>query len=214
MTAIRLVDLSLRTAGVTRVGAVTAEVHVGELVAIVGDNGSGKSSLLDVMAGMIQPTGGTVEVCGQPVNSFSPRALARQRAWLGQTTPGAGDYAVRDVIGWGRRHNNDDSLPGAIEDLAAILGLADLLDSPLRRLSGGERQRTHLARIWYQDAPVTLLDEPDASLDAQGRDLLHHLIDEKRTRGHAIVIVTHDRGWATAAADHIWVLDHGVLTEQ
>lgn len=215
MTAVSVTDLHLRTAGVTRVEAVNAEVPAGSVVAIVGANGSGKSSLLDLMAGMTEPTGGLITLGGQPLTTYSPWELARQRAWLGQTTPGAGDYPVHEVIGWGRsKTNNDNASRPPVENLAAALGLSDLLAAPLRRLSGGERQRTHLARIWLQDAPVTFLDEPDASLDTQGRQLLSHLIDEKRARGHAIVIVTHDRGWAARAADQIWVMDHGVLTEQ
>jgi len=215
MTAVSAVDLTLRTAGVTRVNAVNAEVPAGSVVAIVGANGSGKSSLMDLMAGMAEPTSGSITLGGQPLASYSPRELARQRAWLGQTTPGAGDYPVREVIAWARGKTNDDAASRpSVENLAAALGLTDLMDAPLRRLSGGERQRTHLARIWLQDAPVTFLDEPDASLDTQGRELLHRLIDDKRARGHAIVIVTHDRDWAVATADHIWVMDHGGLTER
>jgi ABC-type cobalamin/Fe3+-siderophores transport systems, ATPase components len=213
--AVSVVDLTLRTAGVIRVDGVSAEVAPASLVAILGANGSGKSSLLDLMAGIIAPTSGTITLGGRPLTSFSPRSLARQRAWLGQTTHGAGDYPVHEVIAWGRGKANDDAPPGpSLETLATELGLGDLLDAPLRRLSGGERQRTHLARIWLQDAPVTFLDEPDASLDSRGRELLHRLIADKRARGHAIVIVTHDHEWAKATADHIWVMEHGVLTEQ
>lgn len=209
------VDLTLRTDDVTRVDAVNAEIPAGSLVTIVGANGSGKSSLLDLLAGITAPTNGMITLAGQLLSSFSPRELARQRAWLGQSTPGGWDYAVREVISWGRRKTNDDAAsPPTIEDLATEFGLGEFLDAPLRRLSSGERQRTHLARIWMQDAPITLLDEPDANLDECGRDHVHRSIDAKRARGHAIVIVTHDPAWAASAADHIWVMDHGVLTEQ
>lgn len=214
MTTLRIEELTLQSAGLMRVAGVSADVLPGQLVAIVGANGSGKSSLLDLMAGIIQPTAGRIFINEHPLVTYSAARLARARAWLGQSTPGAQDYSVREVIAWGGRTNDAPLSSLAVENLAEALGLSDLLTAPLRRLSGGERQRTHVARIWLQDAPMTMLDEPDASLDEQGRELLHRLIDQKRDRGHAVVIVTHDREWATAAADHVWVMDRGVLTAQ
>ncbi len=94
------------------------------------------------------------------------------------------------------------------------LGIAHLMDKPIGSLSGGERQRVHLARIWEQDAAVTLLDEPDASLDTAGRERLHQLITDSTSTGKSIVIVTHDRPWAHAVADEVWVMDAGTLAAQ
>ncbi|MDA3022178.1 MAG: ABC transporter ATP-binding protein [Actinomycetota bacterium] len=215
MTKLCMEGLTLRTSGLTRVDDVSAEVLPASLVAIVGANGSGKSSLLDLMAGVTKPTSGQISLNGQPLRSISPDRLALQRAWLSQTTLGGEAYLVREVIAWGRGRAKDDELTRAsVDALAGTLGLTELLTVPLGRLSGGERQRANLARIWLQDAPLTLLDEPDASLDSEGRKLLHQLIGQKRDRGHAIVIVTHDHEWARASADHIWVMNHGARTEQ
>lgn len=201
-------DLSLITGGALRVDRVSAHVAPGRLIAIVGANGSGKSSLLSLMAGHLSPTLGQVLLTGQPVASLTPAERARQLAWLGQSTPGADSFAVRDVVAWGAAAHFDPA--AAIERV----GLSHLTAAPLGSLSGGERQRAHIARVWAQGAPITLLDEPDASLDVFGRQLLRELITEKVNAGQSVVIITHDRQWATSAANEVWVMDAGHLTTQ
>jgi iron complex transport system ATP-binding protein len=211
-----LQNLSLTTGGALRVDQVNAHVTPGRLIAIVGANGSGKSSLLSLMAGHLTPSSGQVLLDGQPVSSLTPMQRARQLAWLGQSTPGAETFAVRDVVAWGpvaqpkSQHPAHLNLAGAID----LVGLSHLADAPLGSLSGGERQRAHIARVWVQAAPITLLDEPDASLDESGRQLLRGLITQKADSGHAVVIITHDRQWATNTADELWVMDAGRLTTQ
>ena len=218
MNVLELQELTLRSAGHTRVESVNAVVHSGQVVAVVGANGSGKSSLLAVMAGQIAPTSGQALLEGRPVHEITPTERARQLAWLGQTTAGAGAYSVSDVIAWGRicrrGTRRTTTVTGDTTELVERLGIAHLMDKPIGSLSGGERQRVHLARIWEQDAAVTLLDEPDASLDTAGRERLHQLITDSTSTGKSIVIVTHDRPWAHAVADEVWVMDAGTLAAQ
>lgn len=218
MNVLELQELTLRSAGHTRVESVNAVVHSGQVVAVVGANGSGKSSLLAVMAGQIAPTSGQALLEGRPVHEITPTERARQLAWLGQTTAGAGAYSVSDVISWGRicrrGTRRTTTVTGDTTELVERLGIAHLMDKPIGSLSGGERQRVHLARIWEQDAAVTLLDEPDASLDTAGRERLHQLITDSTSTGKSIVIVTHDRPWAHAVADEVWVMDAGTLAAQ
>lgn len=213
MTSVELRDVTLTTGGAIRVAGVSAHARGGRLVAIVGANGSGKSSLLSLMAGRVSPTSGQVLLGGLPVGALTPTVRARQLAWLGQTTPGADSFAVRDVVDWGRISHSKSEATTALPPSEAIerVGLAHLSDAPMGSLSGGERQRAHLARVWVQAAPITLLDEPDANLDDAGRTLLRHLVTERVQRGDAIVIVTHDRGWANSAADEVWQMDAGRL---
>jgi len=218
MNVLELQELTLRSAGHTRVESVNAVVHSGQVVAVVGANGSGKSSLLAVMAGQIAPTSGQALLEGRPVHEITPTERARQLAWLGQTTAGAGAYSVSDVIAWGRicrrGTRRTTTVTGDTTELVERLGIAHLMDKPIGSLSGGERQRVHLARIWEQDAAVTLLDEPDASLDTAGRERLHQLITDSTSTAKSIVIVTHDRPWAHAVADEVWVMDAGTLAAQ
>lgn len=214
MTRMELVDITLTTGGVTRVRNVSAHVSPGRLIAIVGANGSGKSSLLGLMAGQLTPSSGQVLLDDRPLGSLTPRLRARCLAWLGQSISGAEAYAVRDVVNWGRISQSRDNAATRIEpaDVIDDLRLAHLANAPMGSLSGGERQRAHIARVWVQAAPITLLDEADASLDEDGRILLRRLVTEKVSGGHSIVIVTHDRGWAANAADEVWVMDAGGLT--
>lgn len=216
MTHMEIRDLSLTTGGAIRVARVNAQVLPGNLIAIVGANGSGKSSLVSLMAGHVTPTSGQVLLAGQPVDSLTPAERARQLAWLGQSTPGADTFAVRDVVAWGAAAHSAGQHPSQLDAAEAIdlVGLAHLADAPLGSLSGGERQRAHIARVWVQAAPVSLLDEPDASLDEAGRKLLRGMITERIDSGHAVVVITHDRQWAREVADHVWVMDAGRLTTQ
>lgn len=216
MTGMEVTNLSLATGGALRVEQVNAHVTPGHLIAIVGANGSGKSSLLSLMAGHLQPSSGQVLLAGQPIGSLAPAERARHLAWLGQSTPGAETFAVRDVVAWGASSHPKSRRATHLEPAEAIdfVGLSHLADALLGSLSGGERQRAHIARVWVQEAPITLLDEPDASLDESGRQLLRGLITQKANSGHAVVIITHDRQWATDAADELWVMDAGRLTTQ
>lgn len=217
MTRLELVDTTLSTGGATRVLEVSTTIHQPGLTAIVGDNGSGKSSLLSLLAGQVAPTSGRVLLDGRPIQEVPPRQRATQVSWLAQSTPGADTFAVRDVVGWGttaaHRKENATTVPTSDQALEQF-GLAHLSDAPLGSLSGGERQRVHLARVWVQAAPITLLDEPDANLDVEARRFLRTMIESKVHHGHAIVIVTHDRAWANDAADHVWVMQAGRLIAQ
>ena len=102
MALLELKGVSLLTSGVERVASVTASVDAGQLVAIVGPNGSGKSSLLGLMAGLLTPTRGSVLLDGRLLSKMGLRELATERAWLGQSTPGADNFSVAEVLNWGR----------------------------------------------------------------------------------------------------------------
>lgn len=216
MTRLELDGVSLTTAGVARVRQVSAVVEAAGLIGVVGANGSGKSSLLGLMAGHLSPTEGVVLLNQGNVQDMPSFARAKELAWLGQSTTGAEEFTVKDVVSWGRiaRTSASSAWQDEMTDLIGQVGLKALIDAPVASLSGGERQRAHIARVWLQNCPITLLDEPDASLDAEARRILERLIASKVNAGHTVVMVTHDRDWVQELADELWVMDAGMLTTQ
>lgn len=164
-------------------------------LAIVGPNGSGKSTLLLMLAGLLEPTRGTLRVANEPLVGID-RA---QIAFLPQSPYVAPDRSVR----WNLRLTGyDGSRDSMLEALQRVRLLASLeahgkrhgqtpLDIPVSELSGGERSRLALARVLLRDARLILLDEPEASLDADGRAMLRALLGGL-TEGARVAVVAHD----------------------
>jgi iron complex transport system ATP-binding protein len=185
--------------------------------AVVGPNGAGKSTLLRVLAGLLRPQAGAVELAGRPLAHWPAPERARRLAWLAQQAEASGELSVRDVVMLGRLpHLGLLGTPGPADRAAVELAMAqtECLDWQHRRLSalsGGERQRVLLARALAVQAPVLLLDEPTTHLDPPHQVALVRLMMQL---GHArgterrIVSVLHDLPLALAA-DHLIVLAQG-----
>lgn len=195
---------------------VSFTVARGELVAVLGTNGVGKSTLLTTVLGDLAPLAGTVELAGRTPAALPIRDRARLVAVLPQAEPLAYDVPVRDVIELGRYSHV--GLLGRLraEDLAAIARAVDraavgtLLDRGINELSSGERQRALLARALAQDAALLLLDEPTAHLDP-GRQLemlgmLRRAVDEG---AFGALAVLHDLNLAGRFADRLVLLRRG-----
>ncbi len=175
--------------------SVSFEVSAGKLVGVVGPNGAGKSTLLKAMLGLIEPDGGTVRVCGEPV------ATRRERlAYVPQTEAVDWDFPVTvfDVVlmgrygrlGWfGRPAKADrDAAAHALDQVS----MSEFRDRPIRRLSGGQQQRVFLARALCQDADILLLDEPFAGVDAATEQAIFRLIETLTACGKTLLVVNHD----------------------
>ena len=175
----------------------------GELIVLIGTNGSGKSALLKTLSGMLAPISGSVTVLGGDPGK-SPRRVAYlpQHPISSHTLP----LRVRDVVAMGRfahlglfgRESNQDRkiLQTSLERTGAI----EFAEKPLRDLSGGQQQRTHLAQVLTRQAEILLLDEPTAGLDINGRKLVAEIIANERARGVTVVMATHDLSDAQDAA--------------
>jgi zinc/manganese transport system ATP-binding protein len=171
------------------------ERPAGSLTAIIGANGSGKTSLLKVLAGLQKPLAGKaiVNVPKRGGVSFLP-----QQQHLDRQFP----ISLQDLVAagaWGSSHTpamRRLRLKTALEDWA----LSGLEQRPLMALSGGELQRALLARLSLADAPLLLLDEPHAALDEQGQALLWKHLHRWHAEGKTVVLVCHDLG---AVREHI-----------
>lgn len=185
---------------------------------IVGPNGAGKSTLLKVLAGLL-PHSGQVTLLGQPLNSLSGRARARQLSWLGQNEAGADDLTAYDVVMLGRLPHQAWLAPPSEEDRLEVERALratqawDWRGRPLSHLSGGERQRVLLARALAVRAQVLLMDEPLANLDPPHQADWLMLVRELVAGGKTVVSVLHEVSLALRA-DEMVIMADGVVAHQ
>lgn len=200
--------LTMTRGGREVVRDVTATLEPGTITAIVGPNGAGKSSLLLALAGLLEPSQGTVTLDGQELSAISPRQRARGIGYLPQDGDIAWDVSVEALVALGRMPHGDTRREPVHAALHA-LALDRFRSRPVSRLSGGEKARVLLARVLAGEPRWILADEPLAALD-----LAHQisLIDHFRTSagaGTGIVLVLHDLALAMNHANRVVVLDSG-----
>lgn len=197
------------------VDAITLAVEPGGLVTLMGTNGSGKSTILKTLAGLLEPVSGEVNVLGD-----WPGRQAARVAYLPQHPKSLASLPLRasDVVRMGRfaslgllgRQGSVDR--EAVESAMTRMSVSQFRDKPLHALSGGQQQRVHLAQILARNAEVVLLDEPTAGLDAQGRKAVARMIQEERDAGHCVVMATHDLADAEPA-DTVLLLAHRLIAQ-
>jgi ABC-type cobalamin/Fe3+-siderophores transport system ATPase subunit/nucleoside-triphosphatase THEP1 len=195
---------------------VSVAVDAGEVVFLLGHNGSGKSSLLGCLAGLFRPTAGRVTLDGADVHSYAPAKRARRLGMIPQLHVAAFAYDVLQVVLMGRApHLGVFAAPGPEDeaialDALALVGMADFGDRRYTELSGGERQLVLVARGLAQRCDVLLMDEPDAHLDPRNQfRVLEVVSDLARQRALAVVVASHAPNSALMFADRVLLLRHG-----
>ena len=182
----------------------------GEFLVLLGPSGCGKTTLLRMIAGLEEPTSGTILIGGQVVNDLPPRA--RKIAMVFQSYALYPHMTVLKNIAFPLKAQGlrREEIPKKIEWAAALFGIGHLLGRKPRQLSGGERQRVALARAVVREPAVFLLDEPlsnlDAKLRASARDELQQF---QRRIGTTTIYVTHDQIEAMGLGDRIAVMQGG-----
>ncbi|RVT81788.1 sn-glycerol-3-phosphate ABC transporter ATP-binding protein UgpC [Rhodobacteraceae bacterium CCMM004] len=192
------------------------DLHIedGEFVVFVGPSGCGKSTTLRIIAGLEEATSGEIRIGGRVVNNLEPKE--RDIAMVFQNYAIYPHMTVRKNIGFGLRSSK---LPRAdkdarIDEVAAILGMTDLLSRKPSQLSGGQRQRVAIGRAMVRDPAVFLFDEPLSNLDAQLRTQMRLEIKKLHQRvGTTIVFVTHDQVEAMTMADRIVIMKDGRIQQ-
>jgi ABC-2 type transport system ATP-binding protein len=183
----------------------------GECVAVVGANGSGKSTAVRLIAGLLEPSAGTVRVCGHDPHREPDAIDARAALALVPDTPLLyDDLTVRQHLELVTLSHGCD---GPIDDLIDMLGLAARADFLPRELSRGMRQKTMLACALVRPAQVLLLDEPVVGLDPPSQALLRGVLLERVRAGTAVLLTTHQLAWADGLADRAILLDEGEVVD-
>jgi ABC-type polar amino acid transport system ATPase subunit len=202
---------------------IDAEVAEGAIVALVGQSGSGKTTLLRCLNGLDTFDAGSIRIAGHELSAGPSRRLSpRLRADVGlvfQEYHLFPHLSVLDNVTLAARVVGKVPRAEAEARGHAFLERVGLRDRDRARpsqLSGGEKQRVALARALAQGARVLLLDEPTSALDAENRDdvraLLLDTVRSASDRPLTLLIVTHDRGFASAIADEVWSLERGQLS--
>jgi len=185
----------------------------GEMVALIGGNGIGKSTLLKTIAGFMPALSGELLVRHRPVSDFSAADLAKEMSFVSTEIVRVANLTVREMVGLGRfpytnwfgRLTDNDQV---IIDRAILqTGLSGYENRPINRISDGERQRAMIARALAQDTRIMVLDEPTAFLDISNKyeivRILHQLVSEQ---GKCIIFSTHDLNTSLTMADRIWLM--------
>ncbi|TCP53837.1 energy-coupling factor transport system ATP-binding protein [Tumebacillus sp. BK434] len=192
------------------------EIGKRRLTAILGANGTGKSTLFRQFAALIKPTAGRIEINGRDSRQFDPADLAGEVGYLSQNPS---DYLFHDTL-WQEcqfsRQLIGLSTTGeeAEQEIGAVLrslGLFGHKDRNPRDLSGGERQRAALAAVLVQHPQLLLLDEPTRGLDAGQKDSLGAWLSSFLEQGGTVVLITHDVEFAAEYADQIVLIDDGTV---
>lgn len=205
---IRFAGFTKSFGGHLAVDGLDLVVGAGEVVALLGPNGSGKTTSLKAAAGLVHPTSGEVLV-GAPGRPAADPEARRQLSFLPQKVSFADSLTGREVVGFYRR------LRGVPEERGeAVLRLASLNgagDRSVGTYSGGMTQRLGLAVAALPDAPVLLLDEPTASLDPDGLCAFYGLVETRRREGKTVLFTSHQLGDVERLADRVAILVEGRL---
>ena len=207
-------------ASIEVLSGVDLEVAPGERLAIVGQSGVGKSTLLHILGTLDHPTSGKVYFRGEDVFARTGSELARLRnqgiGFVFQFHHLLPEFtSLENVMMPGLLQGRGfDEMEGRAESALTDVGLAHRLTHPIGKLSGGERQRVAVARALVMEPPLVLADEPTGNLDpATGEQVAELLLEINRSRGTALVVVTHSSRMAAALGRTVALVDGTMTTE-
>ena len=195
---------------------IDLDIPPGVMCAIVGPNGAGKSTLIKAALGLVRPVAGHVRFLGRPIGQ-----MRGQIGYVPQRHSVDWDFptTARDVVemglyrdlGWLRR-------PGKAEHARALaalaeVGMQDYADRQISQLSGGQQQRVFIARALVQDAPILILDEPMAGVDASTEAIIIALLKKLRDAGRTVIVVHHDLTTVQSYFDWLVMLNVRIIAQ-
>ena len=200
--------------GVHAVRKLTMSVAAGEIVALLGSSGCGKTSTLRMIAGFEEVSRGSISIAGKRVNTLAPVKRNVAMAFEGYSL--YPPLTVRDNIGFALKASklSAPQISDKVMEIAEMLEIKDILDKHPSSISGGQQQRASLGRALIREADLHLLDEPMGQLEPQLRALLRGRIKYYiKSKGLTAILVTHDQAEANALSDRIAVMEGGHLVQ-
>lgn len=170
-------------------GPIDLAVPAGQRVAMLGHNGSGKTTFLRMVAGLLDPTSGSIEIHGQAVGSIAARAAT---AYLGDTPVFYDDLSLWEHVEYIARLHDTAAWEQRGADLLEAVGLTDRADDLPTTFSRGLRQKASIALAFVRPFELLLVDEPFVGLDRTGRDALLGLLRQAHADGAAMIVATHE----------------------
>ena len=193
-------------------------IEKGDFFIIIGPNGSGKTTLMKLMAGILRPQKGQIEILGLPNRSYTPKALARAVAFVPQRLPADLPFTAGEAVLLGRapyqgalgiEGDRDLEIANQAMQFTEVNHLNRL---NISQLSGGELQRVFIARAICQEPEIMLLDEPTASLDLAHQVKVMDLMEKlKREKGITVIMVSHDVNLAAMYGNQVLLLREGQI---
>ena len=202
---------------VTALRNVSFSVEQGEYVAVMGESGSGQTTLLNILAALDKPTSGTVMLAGEDISSIKEKNIAAFRreniGFVFQDFSLLDTFSVEDniylpLVLAGKRYEEMNRL---LQPIAAQLGITDILKKYPYEISGGQKQRAAVARAIITNPKIILADEPTGALDSKATDELLRLFEDINSAGHTIVMVTHSVKAASHAGRVLFIKDGEVF---
>lgn len=190
-------------------------IDEGGVVALLGPNGSGKTTFLKLLLGLLQPARGTIRLQGRRISNIPRGELARQMAYVPQVHREAFGYRVFDVVLMGRMPHSpffssySEQDFGIVRDALEKMGISHLAGRAYTEISGGERQLTLVARALAQQARIFVMDEPTNGLDYGNQVRLLERVARLAGTGYTFVFSTHYPDHASAIADRVVMMQQG-----
>jgi manganese/iron transport system ATP-binding protein len=202
--------------GFTAVHDASFALGPGTICALVGVNGSGKSTIFKAIMGFLKPSAGEVRLCGMPVTEAVSENIV---AYVPQTEDVDWNFPVlvEDVVMMGRYgHMNFLRIPSRldrrkVDEALARVGMSDYRTRQIGELSGGQKKRVFLARALAQEGRIILLDEPFTGIDVTTETAIIELLRELRAAGHLMLVSTHNLGSVPDYCDQVVLLNRTVL---
>jgi zinc transport system ATP-binding protein len=196
---------------------VDLEIPPGQLVAVAGPNGGGKTTLVRIVLGLLRPTTGSARLFGEPAHAFSRRSTLgylAQRAQLAIDAPAtvrevvaAGRLAAGGLVGPLRRRDR-----AIVDEAIERVGLTDAAGRPLHRLSGGQQQRAFIAKALAGEPALLVLDEPTTGVDAESQEALAGLLDRlHRELAVTVLYVSHEFGAIERYVERLVLVRGGIV---